>query len=131
MNTNQLDDLCHICGAPATDEICDVNAMPDGVQVWVPVCDHDHYAAITEDLAAVGLPLVTEQTGGGLLAGVIRCAAGSVVMVDGGHEWFGVVAHPGTTFEDGDEPGAWIYDVQRADAVAFAVEHAARFGGAL
>jgi ribosomal protein S27AE len=30
---------CAVCGAPATDEVCDVNRMPAGVTVWVPVCD--------------------------------------------------------------------------------------------
>jgi hypothetical protein len=32
-------EVCAACGAPATDEICDVNGMPPGVTVWVPVCD--------------------------------------------------------------------------------------------
>jgi hypothetical protein len=30
---------CAVCGAPATDEVCDINRMPAGVMVWVPVCD--------------------------------------------------------------------------------------------
>ena len=30
---------CHVCGAPAVDQICYVNEMPAGVTVWVPVCE--------------------------------------------------------------------------------------------
>jgi len=32
-------EACEVCGAPATDEVCDINRMPVGVEVWVRVCD--------------------------------------------------------------------------------------------
>lgn len=56
--TAALAEPCAVCGAPSSDEVCDVNAMPGDVEVWVPVCDQHQDATdwrVIENVAnAVG-----------------------------------------------------------------------------
>lgn len=47
MTDEYPDDLgpCDVCGAPGVYDVCDVNRMPDGVQVWITVCGESCEAA--------------------------------------------------------------------------------------